>query len=659
MGTSKFCTKLCEGNSNACGVLKHGSAKFKVDNHKAYIKVSDAVAFCNPTLETSKYSEAELNVIFSTSLTGAEWESSFKLLDMGQKPQYFEMDRIENDKNSKSLSVEVDLSELVSPSHASENAGIFAILPSLSYDSVFSEASDLQGSIAETDFMQRRIKSLEHRFKKIKEAWTKPFADVEASYLGLVADIKLLDAQTNNIRKMLGEKTDGSANLSDSLWKGLEQLSEALKIMEGSQESMSDTWERTFTHEREQMYRGMHQLSVEFKQMKSASDQMENRLRAVELQVDTHNKRFTHIRPLLTLGIRPAGLDDIMTRLIHLEEQQQQMVHQDTILLQDQVNILEALVRDQAATILVLENRVVGSGVQLGDFCFQSFDDLLLWVKKNLPLGRFGLIVDGHSFLEFFSLSGHIDTEVAASAEHNADKAGYSSYYEMKVAASFNNLFPLVFGKPGATGLDDTDVLPGITSGDKWNNGSTGVHHQIMRKMNDVSYQLDSNIKQVYRNYPEARKLATDCVTAAKRFVIDFIAFVSQEYSTWQTRGFTKRDSWKIVCHIIRRIFEDLESARVSARHVRDKGNMEYTAASIIFASLKCHAVMQDYVQHQFHEHPAISSVITRHLAANFVKPESASESRTQQLEKQLKQCTTKLDQLESKFNAANKSKNG
>lgn len=86
---------------------------------------------------------------------------------------------------------------------------------------------------------------------------------------------------------------------------------------------------------------------------------------------------------------------------------------------------------------------------------------------------------------------------------------------------------------------------------------------------------------------------------------------------------------------------------------------MDYTAASIIFASLKCHAVMQEYVQHQFHEHPAISSVITRHLAANFVKPEAMSDSKAQQLEKQVKQYIAKCDALESKINAANKSKNG
>jgi hypothetical protein len=93
----------------------------------------------------------------------------------------------------------------------------------------------------------------------------------------------------------------------------------------------------------------------------------------------------------------------------------------------------------------------------------------------------------------------------------------------MKVAASFNNLFPLIFGKASAGGMDDSDCLPGVSTGDKWNNGSTGLHHQIMWKMNDVSYQLDTNIKQVYRNHTEARQLAIDCVTASKCFVIDLL----------------------------------------------------------------------------------------------------------------------------------------
>jgi hypothetical protein len=62
------------------------------------------------------------------------------------------------------------------------------------------------------------------------------------------------------------------------------------------------------------------------------------------------------------------------------------------------VDLLDSLVRD---LIFLLENRVVGAGVKMGDLVFQSFKDLLSWVKVKLPSGRFRFIVDGHSFLEF------------------------------------------------------------------------------------------------------------------------------------------------------------------------------------------------------------------------------------------------------------------
>jgi len=58
----------------------------------------------------------------------------------------------------------------------------------------------------------------------------------------------------------------------------------------------------------------------------------------------------------------------------------------------------------------------------MGDLVFQSFEDLLTWAKVKLPQGRFGFVVDGHSFLEFFTLSGHIDSELSAAAKYNAEK---------------------------------------------------------------------------------------------------------------------------------------------------------------------------------------------------------------------------------------------
>jgi tellurite resistance-related uncharacterized protein len=150
--------------------------------------------------------------------------------------------------------------------------------------------------------------------------------------------------------------------------------------------------------------------------------------------------------------------------------------------------------------------------------------------------------------------------------------------------------------------------------------------------MNDVSYQIDANIKQVYQNHPKAHQLAIDCITASKCFVIDFISFISQEYSTWQTRGFNK-EARCIICQIVWCVFEDLESAHVSVCHMQDKGNMDYTAAGIIFAMLNCHNIMTQYIQHHFHQHPVVSSVITWHLVANFVNPEQGQDQKLMKME--------------------------
>lgn len=66
---------------------------------------------------------------------------------------------------------------------------------------------------------------------------------------------------------------------------------------------------------------------------------------------------------------------------------------------------------DLEEKVKLVENWVIGAGMHMGSIVFQSFEDLPAWVRVKIPKGWLGLIVDGHSFLEFFTLTGHIDTE--------------------------------------------------------------------------------------------------------------------------------------------------------------------------------------------------------------------------------------------------------
>ena len=112
----------------------------------------------------------------------------------------------------------------------------------------------------------------------------------------------------------------------------------------------------------------------------------------------------------------------------------------------------------------------------------------------------------------------------------------------------------------------------------------------------------------------------------------------------WQQRGFSTKSAWQIICQIVRRIFEDLQSARISARNVQDWEDVDFTT------TLKCHNIMEAYVKHQFHAHPHVSSVITRHLAANFVKPDQTTEAKYASMEAKVAALATKVDSLTSKL---------
>jgi hypothetical protein len=644
VGSTKFCTMVLEGSASSCGVMRHGTNKFDVTPGVVYIRCNDIQAFCAPNLDLKNFTDKEGEALLSAAATAADWESTLVALGKGERPDWLQLPEPSEERGGLD---KVPSLSLTSPRISDSKAGIFAVLPSLSFESDASTATGSVNALLElnpgTD-LAKRISKIESRLAQIKVAWPKPFADLEASFLGVVSDIKTLETRTLELCRGVGSTNENSLPLATHL----RNLESSLKNFEVSLSQLNQDWETTLQGE---MGAVEHQLQDLHQRVQTFEEAIQNQ----STTLDIHERRFTHIKPIITNLKAHRGtaagpdLSPLLTRLEELEAKlQRQNPTSNTAPpadIQQRLDQLEVTLRDQAHTISLLENRVVGAGVKMGDLVFQSFEDLLLWVKVKLPSGRFGFVVDGHSFLEFFTLSLHVDSESSAAAEHNAEKAGYATYYEMKVAASFNNLFPLLFGKASSAGMDDSDSLPGVISGEKWNNGSTGLHHQIMRKMNDVSYQLDANIKQVYRNHTEARQLAIDCVTASKRFVIDLVAFISQEYSTWQTRGFTKKEAWKVVCQIVCRLFEDLESARVSARHVRDKGNIDYTSASIIFATLKCHEVMASYVQHQFQEHPAVSSVITRHLAMHFVKPEPTND-RIGKVEAKVSAYMSKLDTL-------------
>jgi uncharacterized protein YoxC len=642
---NKFCVKLCGVDDPHCGTARH-SAKFAVGQNVAYIRFSDTQVHCTPVLPLDGFNQSQREKLLESTFTAAEWEAIFGSVQSGHLPEWLEelklkeMEvRSEEDDEHKPL-------QLLSPLASRDKHGVFDILPSFSFDSAGSSGKDEEGGDKNDgedekwDDTMGRLTKVETRLDSLKMKLTRPFLDIDASYSVLSADLSKVYDRVKSLTVAIGpiqryEATASTINILSSKVKGLEEFKS--DILTRYNRIMS-----TLEECKDNLNATMEDLA----EQQSNSSFLENWRVNTDRTLATFDKRFASIKAFIQRTNLNDQFNPSESAMPPPSKATTAVVIQDT-----NTETIARKIADMEEKIKILENRVVGAGVQMGSFVFQSFDDLVKWVQVKIPKGRFGLFVDGHSFLEFFTLSGHVDTEAGTAAFSHSIKAGFTTYVEAQLAMSFKNLFPAVLGKGGSASMDDSECLPAIANGDKWNNGSTGIHYQLMRNMNDVSYQLDSSIKKVLKDHPEGRQLAIDCVTASKRFVIDLIAFMSQEYATWQQRGFSKKDAWRIVCQIVRRIFEDMQSARISARNSQDLEDADFTTASFLYATLRCHGVMEGYVRHQFHAHPHVASVITRHLAANFVKPEDTKDSKFAALEAKVMALSSTIDSTTSKVN--------
>jgi len=300
-----------------------------------------------------------------------------------------------------------------------------------------------------------------------------------------------------------------------------------------------------------------------------------------------------------------------------------------------------------------LQMRIVGNGVQISGTVFQCFEDVKVWITAKFPIKRYGLFVDGVSLLDFFTFVSHVDTEKSMTAYYNQQKSGFASMYEARLAASTQNLFPMVFGRSNSTGMDDSEYLPALQDPDKWDNGITGLRYQISRGMGDVEFQLESTIDSILKNYPEPRQIAKECLYKSKRFVTDLCNFITQDFQKWQHRGHSKKDSWRMTTVCVRRIFEEIHSQRVVARDILDVQDGDFSCAKFLWATWKAHETMSAYVRHQFYEHPSIAAVLARHLADNHVKPDEAVTSRVSSLDKAIKNINARMDTLQSSLNSS------
>jgi uncharacterized coiled-coil protein SlyX len=477
----------------------------------------------------------------------------------------------------------------------------------------------------------------------------------------MASDLGKLEEGINSMVAVVGDSVETGESATVSVWESIVSMKKVIRTLPYSVQRSLQT-----------MQTKIQAMQTEVKDLgglvvalptDAEFEVMEDRMSQVESQMQRYDAKFAQVlgfcRRLQSGRSMPAvgpqvSVDNLQDQIDALRQELQSVQRLPAPL--PISGALEEQLRDVTGQLKVLQQRITGNVVQIGSRVFQSFDDVKVWIKTHLPSCRYGLFVDAVSLLDFISASHYSDVDKTFTAFHNQQKTGFVSMYETRVAVSTQNLLPTVFGRSNSSGLDDYEFLPALPSPDKWDSGSTGLRYQIDKSLVDVILQVESAINSILDLHIEARQIATECLIESKRFISELSHFISQDYSCWLHRGHSKREAWKITSVCVRCVFESLHSERIIAKDILDQSDADFSTAKYLWATWKAHGIMAGYLRTRFYEHPAITAVISRHLADNYVKPDDTHGTKISALEKQLEKQTKTIATIEAHQKECDKS---
>jgi hypothetical protein len=218
-------------------------------------------------------------------------------------------------------------------------------------------------------------------------AWSKPFLEVESTYLMVVADVRKIQEFAQHLAVRVGAPKLAAETCGVSIWENIDHLRDSLRDLESTNESLDDlVTDKIATVMREDPHIGHVQEDIGT--LRAAVMGGDNRLAAVETKVMSFDNQFLELFPMLTALCRrsdPVGdAREVDSRLDRLEKRCDglaELRHVET-----PVGALEQGILDLREQVRLLELRVVGGGVAIGPTTFQSFEELVIWTKTGVPV---------------------------------------------------------------------------------------------------------------------------------------------------------------------------------------------------------------------------------------------------------------------------------
>lgn len=138
------------------------------------------------------------------------------------------------------------------------------------------------------------VDSTNKQVVKFKEAWSKPFCDIESSYKLLVSDVKTMNENMILLQPHLGKPVALKGNGEQSVWDALATLGRAIADIEANNKMLDELLDQKIT-ELLTWHNSFLQLANQTASIRQLLSTFEPHLAFLENSVRVHTDRFKHV----------------------------------------------------------------------------------------------------------------------------------------------------------------------------------------------------------------------------------------------------------------------------------------------------------------------------------------------------------------------------
>jgi hypothetical protein len=283
-----------------------------------------------------------------------------------------------------------------------------------------------------------------------------------------------------------------------------------------------------------------------------------------------------------------------------------------------------------------------------GNLGLLSVPDLAAWNADQNSGFLFGLFVDAPALLTF-KREDFISVSDQLAGLKRAGDIGLNQV-QVRVLASFQNTLPEFFGKGSDSEGSSLPAMPKLIDWEA-EDGIHGAKFKLERSLPLIQKQLTTYIDTYLgEERVVARGLAHRCLSHSMLFVTRLSDYITRTARTLRLAGYKSDKVWSILSRQVLRIFEDMARARACAVDLSPPSNtggadsvfQDHNGALAMWAVLKTHDVMEEYLVHNFEDHPSIAAENVRFLTYHMMGAGgNHSDVDVRHLEKQAERLET------------------